>query len=84
MASLGHTAGFNFAHMKINSKTRVCFSQQKAKGLNAACALVVSLLRSVGEGAVCQINLKSMAGVAWCIRACAQCFSQKPRFMNNL
>lgn len=50
--------------MKINSKERVCFSQKKAKGLNAAYALVVSLLNSVGEGAVRQINFKSMAGVA--------------------
>lgn len=57
--------------MKINSKPMVCFVLQKANGLNAACALVVSLLHSVGKKVVCQINLKSVAQVAWLIRACA-------------
>lgn len=71
LASLGHVAGFNFFHMKINSKPMACFALQKAKGLNAAWALVVSLLHSVGKRVVCQINLKSMAQVAGHIRACA-------------
>lgn len=71
LASLGPPAAFNSSHMKINSKPMVCFALQKANGLNAARALVVSLLHSVGKRVVCQINLKSMARVAWHIRTCA-------------
>lgn len=57
--------------MKINSKPMVCFALQKANGLNAVCVLVVPLLHSIGKKVVCQINLKSIARVAWHIRACA-------------
>lgn len=71
MSFIRHIAGFNFSHTKINSRPVVCFALQKVKGLNAAWALVVSLLNSVGRRVVCQINLKSMAQVAWHIRACA-------------
>lgn len=48
-----------------------CFALQKANRLNAAGALVVSLLHSVGKRVVRQINLRSMAQVAWHIRAYA-------------
>lgn len=48
-----------------------CFALQKAHRQNTACALVVSLLHSIGKRVVRQINLKSMAQIAWHVRACA-------------